>query len=130
MLSVPHMARIYPTHVPWAFQDIALSIATILLFSSSLYNNWSKVVLSMCTRNTISSSTSSHFPDQTGRAWLAAIFIILGFATLVHGLHYTVGTPQTLHRRLFQVPHCTLRLSHLSVGGNARGVEIVGQLDM
>ena len=27
-------------------------------------------------------------------------------------------------------PHCTLRLSHLSVGGNARGPEIVSQLDM
>ena len=36
-----------------------------------------------------------------------------------------MGTPQTLHRRLFLVPHCTLRLSHLSVGGNTRGLEMV-----
>ena len=48
-----------------------------------------------------------------------------GLATLVHDLHCTAGTPQTLHRRLFLVPHCTLRLSHLSVGGNTRGLEIV-----
>ena len=27
--------------------------------------------------------------------------------------------PQNLHRRLFLAPHCTLRLSPLSVGGNA-----------
>ena len=40
------------------------------------------------------------------------------------------GGPKTLHWRLLLVPHCTLRLSHLSVGGNARGLEIVGQLDM
>ena len=40
------------------------------------------------------------------------------------------GDSRHLHRRLFQAPHCTLRLSHLSVGGNARGLEIVGQLDM
>ena len=40
------------------------------------------------------------------------------------------GDPKTLHRRLFLVPHCTLRLSHLSVRGNARRLEIVGQLDM
>ena len=40
------------------------------------------------------------------------------------------GDSKHLHRRLFQVPHCTLRLSHLSVGGNARGPEIVSQLDM
>ena len=33
-------------------------------------------------------------------------------------------------RRLFLVPHCTLRPSHLSVGGNAWRLEIVGQLDM
>ena len=46
-------------------------------------------------------------------------------ATLVHDLHCTAGTPQTLHRRLFLVPHCTLRLSHLSVGGNTRGMEMV-----
>ena len=55
---------------------------------------------------------------------------IPGSATLAHGLHCTAGTPQTLHRRLLQVPHCTLRLSHPSAGGNARGPEIVGQLDM
>ena len=30
------------------------------------------------------------------------------------------GDSKHLHRRLFQAPHCTLRLSHLSVGGNAR----------
>ena len=35
-----------------------------------------------------------------------------------------------LHRRSFPAPHCTLRLSHLSVGGNARGSEIVSQPDM
>ena len=40
------------------------------------------------------------------------------------------GDSKYLHRRLFQAPHCTLRLSHLSVGGNARGPEIVSQLDM
>ena len=34
------------------------------------------------------------------------------------------------HRRLFLAPHCTLRPSHPSVGGNAWGLEIVGQLDM
>ena len=39
-------------------------------------------------------------------------------------LHCTAGTPKTLHRRLFLVPHCTLRLSHLSVGGNTRGLEM------
>ena len=44
---------------------------------------------------------------------------------LVHGLHCTAGTPQTLHRRLFLAPHCTLRLSHQSVGGNTRGLEMV-----
>ena len=33
--------------------------------------------------------------------------------------------PKTLHQRLLQAPHCTLRLSHLSVGGNAWGMEIV-----
>ena len=38
--------------------------------------------------------------------------------------------PNTLHRRLFLMPHCTLRLSHLSVGGNVRRLGIVGQLDM
>ena len=41
-----------------------------------------------------------------------------------------LGGSKHLHRRLFQAPHCTLRLSHLSVGGNARGLEIVSQLDM
>ena len=51
-------------------------------------------------------------------------------ATLVHGLHCTAGTPKTLHWRLFLAPHCTLRLSHLSVGGSTRRLEIVGQLDM
>ena len=40
------------------------------------------------------------------------------------------GDSKHLHRRLFPAPHCTLRLSHLSVGGNARGPEIVSQLDM
>ena len=30
------------------------------------------------------------------------------------------GDPKTLHWRLFLAPHCTLRLSHLSVGGNTR----------
>ena len=40
------------------------------------------------------------------------------------------GDSKHLHRRLFQAPHCTLRLSHPSVGGNARGPEIVSQLDM
>ena len=34
------------------------------------------------------------------------------------------------HRRLFLAPHCTLRPSHLSVGGNARGLDIVVQLNM
>ena len=46
-----------------------------------------------------------------------------GLATLVHAPF--AGTSQTLHRRLFLVPHCTLRLSHLSVGGNTRGLEMV-----
>ena len=41
-------------------------------------------------------------------------------------LHCTARTPQTLHRRLFLAPHCTLRLSHLSVGGNTKRLEIVG----
>ena len=35
------------------------------------------------------------------------------------------GLHQTLHWRLFLVSHCTLRLSHLSVGGNTRGLEMV-----
>ena len=48
-----------------------------------------------------------------------------GLATLVHDLHCTAGTPQTLHWRLFLVPHYTPRLSHLSVGGNTRGLEMV-----
>ena len=48
-----------------------------------------------------------------------------GLATLVHGLHCTAGTPQNLHRRLFLAPHCTLRLSHLSAGGNTRRPEMV-----
>ena len=48
-----------------------------------------------------------------------------GLATLVQGLHCTAGTPQTLHRRLLLAPHYTLRLSHLSVGGNTRGLEKV-----
>ena len=40
------------------------------------------------------------------------------------------GDPKTLHWRLLLVPHCTLRLSHLSVGGNVRRLEIVGLLNM
>ena len=40
------------------------------------------------------------------------------------------GDPKHLHRRLLQAPHCTLRLSHPSAGGNARGPGIVSQLDM
>ena len=58
------------------------------------------------------------FPDLRGRPlWFMA-------SIALWGLH------KTLHRRLFLAPHCTLRLSHLSVGGNTRGLEIVGQLDM
>ena len=53
-----------------------------------------------------------------------------GLATLAHGLHCTVGTPNTLHQRPLLVPHCTPRLSHLSVGGNTRRLETAGQLDM
>ena len=59
------------------------------------------------------------------RAALAPFPGFPGLATLVHGLHCTAGTPQTLHQRLFLAPHCTLRLSHLSVGGNTRGMEKV-----
>ena len=40
------------------------------------------------------------------------------------------GDLNTLHRRLFLASHCTLRPSHLSVGGNVRRLEIVGQLDV
>ena len=58
------------------------------------------------------------------RAALAPFPGFPGLATLVHGLHCTVGTPPTLHRRLLLVPHCTLRLSHLSVGGNTKGLEM------
>ena len=53
-----------------------------------------------------------------------------GSATSAHGLHCTVGTPKTLHRRLLLALHCTLRPSHLSARGNTRRLEIVGQLDM
>ena len=59
------------------------------------------------------------------RAALAPFSLISGVGTPVYGLHCTVGTPQTLHRRLFLSPHCTLRLSHLSAGENTRGLEMV-----
>ena len=58
------------------------------------------------------------FPDFRGwPLWFMA-------SIALQGLH------KTLHRRLLLAPRCTLRLSHLSVEGNTRGLEIVGQLDM
>ena len=47
-----------------------------------------------------------------------------GPATLAHGPHRTVGTPQNPHWRPPPVRHCTLRLPHPSAGGNTRRPEM------
>ena len=59
------------------------------------------------------------------RATLAAFSRIsgVGHSGSWPPLHCVDST--NLHRRLFLVPHCTLRISHLSVGGNTRGLEMV-----
>ena len=53
------------------------------------------------------------FPDFRGwQLWFMA-------SIALRGLH------KTLHWRLFLVPYCTLRLSHLSVGENTRRLEMI-----
>ena len=47
--------------------------------------------------------------------WRKKNRVVHGHCTVPVPLH--CGDPKTLHQRLFLAPHCTLRLSHLSVGG-------------
>ena len=76
------MARIYPAMSRGYSKALPYPFSLLSFFGKSLSHNiWSKVVLCMHTRYTINSTTSNHYPDRSGRAWLPAIF------TFIRGEH-------------------------------------------
>ena len=72
--------------------------------------------------------TSSRVRPHLSRMWATLAPFSQNFGVGHSGswppLH--CGDLTSSHRRLFLMPHCTLRPSHLSVGGNAWRLEIVG----
>ena len=67
---IPHMSGGHSKTLPNPLPLLSFS------YSSLSYNNWSKLVLRMCTWYTINSTTSNHHSNRSGHAWLSAIFIL------------------------------------------------------
>ena len=101
---IPAMSRGHSKTFLYPFLLLSFS------YSSLSHNNWSKVVLCMCTRYTVNSITSNHHSNQLGCAWLPAIIIKL-VKFLKRG---KAPGPDTIHNQVLRLGTTTSLFHHLA----------------